>query len=360
MKLVGFHLFNDYSGSPKVLKMVLEGLSKRGYDIDIISSKGGVLDELTSERVRHIHYRYKYSMNPLVTTFRYSWVQFHTFWRAFRYLFQKESIFYINTILPVGPALAGKLMGKRVVYHYHEDAQAKSGLYRFLAHVMCRIATEIICVSDYQRSFVARKERVYVVPNALPEAFAQRLVFDKESAFARQTVLLVASLKKYKGIMQFMELASRLPQYKFVAVVNDEAATIDSFLKEEGITLSDNLTIYPRQEDVASFYQQSSILLNLSDPTQFVETFGLTVLEAMSAGLPVIVPTKGGVAEMVTDGENGYKIDVSQLEEIARRISEILGDSALYDRVATAAYKKSKEYSEEKIIAMISSIISGK
>lgn len=47
-KLVCFHLFNDYSGSPKVLKMVLEGMLRKGYRIDLVSSKGGVLDELLS------------------------------------------------------------------------------------------------------------------------------------------------------------------------------------------------------------------------------------------------------------------------------------------------------------------------
>ena len=39
-----FHLFNDYSGSPKVLKTILEGLLEKGYSIYLITSRGGVLD----------------------------------------------------------------------------------------------------------------------------------------------------------------------------------------------------------------------------------------------------------------------------------------------------------------------------
>jgi glycosyltransferase involved in cell wall biosynthesis len=42
--------------------------------------------------------------------------------------------------------------------------------------------------------------------------------------------------------------------------------------------------------------------VNLSDKTQFIETFGMTALETMAAGLPVIVPTEGGIAEMLRDG----------------------------------------------------------
>mgnify|MGYP000827528304 FL=1 len=45
-RIICFHLFNDYSGSPKVLKMVLEGLLKKGCQVDLVSSKGGALDEL--------------------------------------------------------------------------------------------------------------------------------------------------------------------------------------------------------------------------------------------------------------------------------------------------------------------------
>mgnify|MGYP001048397109 FL=1 len=49
--IVCFHLFNDYSGSPKVLKMVLQGILDKGYRVDLISSKGGVLDELTGHAI---------------------------------------------------------------------------------------------------------------------------------------------------------------------------------------------------------------------------------------------------------------------------------------------------------------------
>ena len=59
----------------------------------------------------------------------------------------------------------------------------------------------------------------------------------------------------------------------------------------------DNLQIISRRNDVTPFYNEASIVLNLSDKQRFVETFGLTALEAMSAGLPVIVPTEGGIAE---------------------------------------------------------------
>ena len=55
-RVICFHLFNDYSGSPKVMKMVLEGLLKKGYRIDLVSSKGGIFDEL---HYQNLHRRTK-------------------------------------------------------------------------------------------------------------------------------------------------------------------------------------------------------------------------------------------------------------------------------------------------------------
>jgi glycosyltransferase involved in cell wall biosynthesis len=96
---------------------------------------------------------------------------------------------------------------------------------------------------------------------------------------------------------------------------------------------TENLKVYARQEDVVPFYRDASVVLNLSNKEQFIETFGLTALEARAFGLPVIVPTVGGIAEMVEDGVNGWKIDVQELDVIAMRIEEMLNDREVYGRL---------------------------
>lgn len=78
--IVCFHLFNDYSGSPKVLKGVLEGLLEKGYPVDLVTSGGGVLDELIGKPGFRKHgYRYRFSTNPIVTMCRYTAVQVYAF-----------------------------------------------------------------------------------------------------------------------------------------------------------------------------------------------------------------------------------------------------------------------------------------
>lgn len=360
-RVICFHLFNDYSGSPKVLKMILEGLLKKGCQVDLVSSTGGVLDELLHyKNLRKYSYPYRFSNNPAITILRYSTVQIYTFLLAFRWLFHKDVVFYINTLLPVGPALAGRIMGKHVVYHYHENAFVKGAFYKALATIMQKLAHEIICVSEYQASFLQRKKGVTVVPNALPKNFVNRLTPNLQTAFERKHILMLGSLKLYKGPLEFIELAQRLSQFTFELVVNDTQENINRFVKEHKINICKNLTIYPRQNDVVPFYNQASLVLNLSDKKQVVETFGLTALEAMSTGLPVIVPTEGGIAEMVVDGENGYKIDVQELDRMADTIERIFSDGSLYLQLATNALTYSKKFSAVHMIELISKLISDK
>ena len=235
----------------------------------------------------------------------------------------------------------------------------KGGMYRALAAVMQRVATEIVCVSEYQRSFVKRTEGVMVVPNALPREFVERAVVDVERAFERKRVLMLGSLKAYKGTSEFVALAERLPKYEFVLVLNEEQENIDTYIAKNGICVPKNLKIYARQADVVSFYAEASVVVNLTDKNQAIETFGLTALEAMVFGRPVVVPTVGGIAEMVEDGVNGWKVDVQELDEVAVRIEEMLEDRVLYGRLAEGAVAQAERYSAEKMVEEIERIVGG-
>jgi glycosyltransferase involved in cell wall biosynthesis len=156
---------------------------------------------------------------------------------------------------------------------------------------------------------------------------------------------MICSLKVYKGVDEFFILAQKNPQYIFKLVVNASEKDIQDYFT--GKELPQNLNIYPTQTDTHPFYREASIILNLSHTDLWVETFGLTILEGMRYGLPVIVPPVGGVTELVENGENGFLIDSKNSEALSEKLNLILSNSMLYKVFSTASYQKSLDFSEE-------------
>ena len=77
-------------------------------------------------------------------------------------------------------------------------------------------------------------------------------------------------------------------------------------------------------------------MLNLSNPFVWVETFGMTILEAMAYGVPSIVPNVGGPIELIEDGYNGFCVDVTDAKVVVEKIKEVL-ESDNYMRFADNA-----------------------
>lgn len=336
MRFIIFHLLNDFSGSPKVLAEKINSLLAENHLIDLFTSKGGPLDNINHPNLKIHHIPYKFTNNHISTAFRFIYAQFLSLFAAIKYSFNDNCEFYINTILPIGAAAGALLRHKKITLHCHENVLAKGFIYQSFAKFMLHAADHIICVSNYQAQHLPQyaQHKLKIIPNALPKSFLSNISPNPDAAFNQQTILMVTSLKTYKGIPQFLNLASQLPQYKFSLVINETEQTINSWLLKHGLHKSENVTIHPRQTDVAPFYNKASILLNLSDPKLFIETFGMTALEAKACKIPAIVPTVGGIAELISDGINGYKIDCNDSDSLKNRIINLLSDKKLYLKIA--------------------------
>lgn len=358
MNIAAFHLYNDYSGSPKVLKNILSALIEKGYTIDLFTSEGGILDELEGRPGFSKHtISYSFSKCKIRTIFNILTANLLGFCKAFSYNGRKDSVIYINTIMPWGAALGGRLRGYRVIVHCHENSYAKGLFYKVCQRIMEICATEMICVSESQASRIKRKNKVSVIPNALSDGFLSALTPSPRLAFERKRILMLSSLKSYKGTKEFCLLAKELPEYDFEIIINDSQENVDCFLEKNQFLEIQNLHMYSRQKNVAKFYNRASLVLNLSDKRRIVETFGLTAIEAMAAGLPTIVPTVGGISDLIEDGFNGYKIDVENIDQIKIKIVEILDDRELYERLASNSLLKSEEFRQENVMQQLENII---
>ncbi|MCA9755070.1 MAG: N-acetyl-alpha-D-glucosaminyl L-malate synthase BshA [Candidatus Eisenbacteria bacterium] len=82
------------------------------------------------------------------------------------------------------------------------------------------------------------------------------------------------------------------------------------------------------------------------------ESFGLSALEAMSCGAPVIATSRGGTGEVVVPGVTGYLCDPHDIDEMGRIAVELLSDQERHRLVGQAARKRVLElFTEGKVIA---------
>jgi len=70
-------------------------------------------------------------------------------------------------------------------------------------------------------------------------------------------------------------------------------------------------------------------------PSTAFEPFGLTMLEAMASGRPMIVTNAGGMPEIIQNGVNGYVVPMKGYEELAAHIVHLFNDDDLRERLGT-------------------------
>jgi glycosyltransferase involved in cell wall biosynthesis len=323
------HLLNDFSGSPLVLREVIRKMQRSGNKVTLLTSTIKPTGFLTTKmRISVKEVPYKWSSSKAVTFLRYIWSQLFTLVWLLRKLKKNDSV-YINTLLPFGAAIAGKLKGVHVTVHIHEVSLRPLWLQRFLVAVTNICASEVVFVSEYTSThYKFKRPARRVVPNTLPDEFLDKALPHRFSRPQGQfTVLMLASLKGYKGIHEYAELAKRFPAIRFLLVLNTKIDDAEKF--KLLVNAPANLQIHPASSNTHWYYQQAHVVVNLSRPDQWIETFGMTILEAFAYGRPVIAPPVGGPAELVKDDVNGYLVDSRN----SKRLDECLRLLWLHDDI---------------------------
>ncbi len=344
MRVVAVHLLNDYSGSPKVLMQLLKSWTKNHKETHLFTCSGriGFLSNIAD--VKEHFFWYKFAKNPLLRLLFLITSQFILGTKLLFFL-KKSDVLYVNTVLPFGAAIAGKMRGCKVIYHIHETSVKPKILKDFLFGVSKTTAEKVVYVSQ----FLAEKEPIVpnyeIVYNVLESDFVEQAKPYRKIEKPEKIVLMVCSLKAYKGVDQFLKLANLNPEYTFKLVVNASQEEINAYFVNENFPT--NFQVFPTQKDTQPFYREASVVLNLSDINLWVETFGLTVLEGMTYGLPAIVPPIGGITELVDNYRNGFRINSIDINRISDHLHHLLDKNEVYAIMSNHAIQKSELFSEK-------------
>ncbi len=346
-RIFAFHLLNDYSGSPKVLSQLLKGWVKASYTVHLQTSAStpGFLTEIPGVNYHNNLYRF-YQFVPL----RLLVLMFSQFFTLATLLFRirKDDIVYVNTILPFGAAIAGWIRGARVIYHIHETSVNPQVFKRFLMFWVKVCANKVVYVSNFLAKEEPLNKPSYTLWNAIEDDFREKALAHQRPEGLRGNVLMLASLKRYKGVDEYLKIARSCPEFRFELVANASEKDIAEYFA--GQTLPVNLRVFPAQRDVHPFYQRANVVMNLSRPEEWKETFGLTALEAMIYGLPVIVPPVGGIAEIVKDGITGFHLNGKDTQAIIEVLNALSSDPIMYHTLSAQAAAHATWFSEQRFL----------
>jgi phosphatidylinositol alpha-1,6-mannosyltransferase len=213
----------------------------------------------------------------------------------------------------------------------------------------------VFCVSEYVRAGIVRSvPRVHAIivhlgNMPLPgvssediETVKKRYGLEKYSPI----ILTVGDIKHRKGQMQTLKAAvalkDRFPSIGYVAVGTDSderyVKAMQAYTQEHGCPeILKVLTNVESRADVAALFNLcSAYALNSNTDGDHTEGFGLSIIEANSAG-KLAVGSKGtGIEDAIRDGYNGYLVPQGDTDAIASGIEKILRE----DPVASAVRAK--------------------
>lgn len=330
------HLFNDFSGSSRVLCDFVNASNKPNIFLITSTQMDGFLNYTND--IKKINNSFtglkKYKVLSIIN---YLFSQVKTFFiilKLTKDIKDKTEIIIVNnTVYNLGSSLAGKILGIRVVMIVHELSINK--YFKFLVwNFYQKAIDDIVYVSNFlKNNLKVYGPNLHILHNGLRKDFEVQKQISTDFKFKNKNILFVGSLKAYKGIYELIEIAKSLPDFNFVAAVNCSKNQYENFI-ENNISLKNLKFIHrPNHQKLIDLYKDAFLLMNLSKRDAWIETFGLTILEGMFFGCPIVAPKVGGHTDYMNNS-HGLLEDSENTSAIASFINNL-----------SQNYEKYKDYS---------------
>ncbi|WP_072968971.1 glycosyltransferase family 4 protein [Thermoanaerobacter uzonensis] len=202
-----------------------------------------------------------------------------------------------------------------------------------------------------------KENKIKVVYNCIDTSFYEETTLNlKEEFNLSEDSFIVGSVARLipaKGVQDLIKAASILKNvnaYFFVAG--------DGPFREELQKMIDSLNLKGRffllgyRNDIPSFLRNLDVFVLPSHE----EGFGISVIEALSEGVPVIATKVGGIPEILKDGIEGILVEKESPEGLAKAIEKLLKDEKLRKNISLKGKENAKKYSCNKMIEEIQQI----
>lgn len=222
---------------------------------------------------------------------------------------------------------------------------------------VCRGADGVIVPSFYLANMVKNwgvpEEKIKVIYNGVD---FEPLEISKEEArkkigIAGNVILSIGRLVPWKGFKMLIKIMPKLfeiNQFFRLVIVGDgpERKTLESIVKNMRLENKVYLVGKKSREELALFLAAADIsVLNTA-----YEGFSHQILEAMTAGVPVVTTAVGGNREVIHQGENGFIVKYNDEFNLIEAIKTVWQTEELRNRFIEEGKKTAQYFSPEKMI----------
>ncbi len=196
--------------------------------------------------------------------------------------------------------------------------------------------------------------RIEVIPNFIdPEVYDRSRytsILDEQVDSGTKVLMHVSNfrpVKRVKDVVRiFARVNERLPSV--LVMVGDGPDRVDAEAEARALGLSDKVFFLGKIEAVAPLLAGADLFLLPSGS----ESFGLSALEALATGVPVVGSNAGGLPEVVRQGETGALCPVGDVDAMSAAAIEILADRDRWEAMSQCGASDARErFSLETIVA---------
>gem|GEM_PF-199504 len=226
---------------------------------------------------------------------------------------------------------------------------------RIVKRLTVPFVDRIICVAEAQKKYLVEDRgippgKMEVIYNGIdlskfnPRTRAKIKKSDFGIPEESPVAGIVAALRPEKAHHIFLEAARRVTHQiedaRFLIVgEGKKRGELEALSKSLGI--AERTVFTGVRKDMPDILRLMDVVVLSSYPV--VETFPVSLLEAMAMRKPVVSTNVSGIPEMVEEGKNGFLVPVGDPEALARAVSRVLGDGKLAKKMGAAGRKLVKE-----------------
>jgi glycosyltransferase involved in cell wall biosynthesis len=234
-------------------------------------------------------------------------------------------------------------------------AERFSFIYKLLTPLIVKIwkdSAEVISNSQGLKKLALKsnpKQRIGVIYNGInTQEFMPNNSLKSEDKFVITPG--ASRITSRKGLKYLIEAVYKLSQKHPNTQLNiigdgDEKYILEKLVKKLKIEKNVNFLGRISHEKISKFYQEANVFVLPS----LNEGMSNTMLEALSSGLPIIATDTGGSKELITEGENGYIVEMKNSDDIDEKLEKLIDNPELRNEMGEKSRARALELSWEKV-----------